>query len=56
MTSFMVWEGDLASFQLFQEDLNSNDNISLSWNVDKECMVFLDLEVYKESYHSEPVP
>lgn len=45
----MVWQGDMVSLDSFMQKLNITiKNISLTWNVSKDRMVFLDLEINKE--------
>lgn len=45
----IIWKGDMVSLQLFMSRLNGNtQNIRLTWNSDAHCMMFLDLEIFKE--------
>lgn len=45
-----MWEGDQPSLDAFVQKLDSNTkNIQLSWNFSKEKIVFLDLEIWKDS-------
>lgn len=44
----IVWNGDMESLQLFMNRMDNNDkNIKLTWNVNTQNTVFLDLEIYK---------
>lgn len=43
----MIWDGNLFSLEAFMLRLN-NRNSSLSWNIDTQRMMILDLEIVKE--------
>lgn len=42
----IIWKGDMEALMEVLNSMNGNDrNISLTWNVSRECIHFLDLEI-----------
>lgn len=45
----MACEGDMVNLEGFMQKLNENTkNITLTWNFNRDHMVFLDLQIFKK--------